>query len=481
MDNITKIKFEEWQDETYDDGKLWAGHYGQVLQIEGLTLPDGHIEVHFSLTEHTGDAHPYIGTVKDNVITVDIPDFIFQKENLYDAESYEAYAFIYQTDENSGQTIKKITFTIQARPNVTANVPEDQKDPFLEEVRQIMAETKEIAQSVREDADKGVFDGEQGPKGDAGGLGCIPCKELPTTDIVSNVYYLLENGTEEIEVKGETVVKNKYTEYMYINGEWEIVGSISIGMNLSDYVKKDDFATTENAGVVKMAKYSSYGLYMANDGTVIAIMRANDSEIDAKENGFKPITPKNLDYAVMKALSDSKLEWTEEQKQLARALLGAIGSEYYAEAGNSGHAGFVKPNGEYGTGVNTGAEGLLYLICATDADIDKKTQKYKPITPFYLDYAVKKALSDCKLSGDDVWTDEEKAKALELLGVILEHNLSTPWTVVKRGAYGVIVTGTPTQAAHATTKKYVDDRVGSVESILTELHTYAQIKIGGEA
>ena len=41
----------------------------------------------------------------------------------------------------------------------------------------------------------------------------------------------------------------------------------------------------------------------------------------------------------------------------------------------------------------------------------------QPITPAVLDYSVKKALSDCKLSGNNAWTEEEKTKALELLGV----------------------------------------------------------------
>ena len=158
MDKIIKVNFEEWQDAAYVDEGLVSWNYGQILQVEGLTLPDGNIEVHFSLTDREGDANVYIGTVKDNVLTVSIPDFIFQKEDVYQP-TYDAYAFLYQTDGDSGRTIKKITFTIKARPEPTTDVPEDKKDPFLDEVRQIMTETKEIAQSVRDDADAGKFGG----------------------------------------------------------------------------------------------------------------------------------------------------------------------------------------------------------------------------------------------------------------------------------------------------------------------------------
>lgn len=418
------MNFEEWQDVAHVDEGLVAWNYGQILQVEGLTLPDGNVEVHFSLTDREGDANPYIGTVKDNVLTVDIPDFIFQKENVFQPV-YGAYAFIYQADKESGRTIKKIAFTIQVRPKPTTNVPEDQKDQFLEEVRQIMAETKDIAQSVRDDADNGVFDGEQGPKGDAGGLGCIPCKELPTTDIVSNVYYLLENGTEEIEVKGETVVKNKYTEYMYINGEWEIVGSISIGMNLSDYVKKDDYATRDKAGVVYAN--SVRGISVLNDGGLI-ISPANSDNVDSR-NAYAPITGKIIDYAVKKALSDCKLSgddvWTEEEKAKALELLGGV-----AKIPES----------------------------TTDTKMEVYTNRYNNVTQ----------RNTCML---DVY---KQATKFAIPTRNSNGGIYIPDTALKDDS--AIPSGEV-----AVNKKYVDDLVGSVESILTELHTYAQTKIGGEA
>lgn len=167
MDNkIVKVIFKEgW--ETMYSNDLTKCDYGQVLQIEGITLPEGNVEVHFSLTEHNGEAPISIGTVKDNVITVDIPDFILQKKDVY-TDSYQAYAWIYVTDGESGRTIRKIVFTIDTRAEPSTNVPEDQKDKFLQEVRQVMAETKEVAQSVRDDADNGKFNGPQGDPGKDG-------------------------------------------------------------------------------------------------------------------------------------------------------------------------------------------------------------------------------------------------------------------------------------------------------------------------
>ena len=167
MDNkIVKVIFKEgW--ETMYSNDLTKCDYGQVLQIEGITIPEGNVEVHFSLTEHNGEAPISVGTVKDNVITVDIPDFILQKKDVY-TDSYQAYAWIYVTDGESGRTIRKIVFTIDTRAEPTTNVPEDKKDSFLQEVRQVMAETKKVAQSVRDDADNGKFNGSQGLSGKDG-------------------------------------------------------------------------------------------------------------------------------------------------------------------------------------------------------------------------------------------------------------------------------------------------------------------------
>ena len=223
MDKIVRVIFEEWQDVAYADEGLMAWHYGQILQVEGLTLLDGNIEVHFSLTEREGDANVYIGSVKDNILTVDIPDFIFQKEDVYQS-TYDAYAFIYQTDGASGRTIKKIIFTIQARPEPTTDVPEDKKDPFLEEVRKVMAETKDIAQSVRDDADNGKFSGIPGDKGEDG---------------KSAYEYAVEGGFKGTE--------EEFTELIARAGQVDLTGYVTKEEHEAELLKAFVKVTTDKA------------------------------------------------------------------------------------------------------------------------------------------------------------------------------------------------------------------------------------------
>lgn len=55
---------------------------------------------------------------------------------------------------------------------------------------------------------------------------------LPTTDIATDTIYLLKNNTEE---------GNLFTEYLFVNNTWELLGTQK--MDMSDYLKKDDFVS----------------------------------------------------------------------------------------------------------------------------------------------------------------------------------------------------------------------------------------------
>ena len=59
---------------------------------------------------------------------------------------------------------------------------------------------------------------------------------LPSQDIESGKIYLVLSET--------TTESNKYTEYVYVNGEWEIIGSYTANVDLSGYLTKTDAAST---------------------------------------------------------------------------------------------------------------------------------------------------------------------------------------------------------------------------------------------
>lgn len=62
-------------------------------------------------------------------------------------------------------------------------------------------------------------------------------QSLPTSDISTTTVYLVSSGTES---------NNLYTEYIYVNNKWEILGTQKL--DLSPYVKQDDLATVATSG-----------------------------------------------------------------------------------------------------------------------------------------------------------------------------------------------------------------------------------------
>lgn len=165
MGKIIEVCFQP-EDEYYkraSESKLTQWSYGHILRIIGLDLPDS-VEIHFSLDEKNGEAPAQIGRTVDGITEVEIPSFIMEGPAYITNDYYKAYAFIFVSDKDFGETVRKIEFNIRARSKSTNSVPEPQQDEFLNTVREIMQETKDIAQSVRNDADNGAFIGPQGPQ-----------------------------------------------------------------------------------------------------------------------------------------------------------------------------------------------------------------------------------------------------------------------------------------------------------------------------
>lgn len=94
-------------------GGIWQYDYGQILRIQNLKLPPA-VEIHFSLSERGGQAVTRVGTTRDNVTDVVIPDSML--ENADTAADYKIYAFIYLADQEIGQTEYKISMSVRSRP-----------------------------------------------------------------------------------------------------------------------------------------------------------------------------------------------------------------------------------------------------------------------------------------------------------------------------------------------------------------------------
>lgn len=106
---------------------VWQYDYGKVLRITGPELPPA-VEVQFSLAEKSGETLSRVGTTVDGVTEVKIPDELLTHSAT---SNYRIYAYIYLTDETSGNTKYEITIPVRVRSKPTSPAEDPETDPDL--------------------------------------------------------------------------------------------------------------------------------------------------------------------------------------------------------------------------------------------------------------------------------------------------------------------------------------------------------------
>lgn len=168
--------------------------------------------------------------------------------------------------------------------NATATIPEEYPS-WVDTINNLITETENAIDRAgnvnisSEQLDDGVKvittnqDGEQtitivpqGPQGEPGVPGAVKfiiVNELPTEDIQTDTIYLVPSD--------DPTTQDMYLEYMYINNAWELLGQKQIVVDLTDYVKFTDYATTTTAGVVKVPNWG--GLSISAVGNLSGLER----------------------------------------------------------------------------------------------------------------------------------------------------------------------------------------------------------------
>lgn len=131
MNNILTAIFED--DRYCRVSGAWQYDYGQILRIQGLNLPKA-VEIHFSLTEKSGESITRIGTTKDGATDVLIPDSMLEKETNH---NYSIYAFIYLSDAASGNTEYRIAIMVNTRPKPEIPGPPEEPEIFRETIEAV--------------------------------------------------------------------------------------------------------------------------------------------------------------------------------------------------------------------------------------------------------------------------------------------------------------------------------------------------------
>lgn len=172
---------------------LWQWDYGQQLRIEGLHLPTA-VEIHFALQETGGEAIPRVGTTKDGITTVTIPDSMLEGNSAaWTAEkTYNIYAWVYLSDKLSGETIKRITMQVKSRPKPEAFEAPGDGEIFHEAIEAV----NDAAKRAEEAGDKAVSAADE-----AKAAATQTAEHLQAT----------EGLAEQVETNADTVAQDKQT------------------------------------------------------------------------------------------------------------------------------------------------------------------------------------------------------------------------------------------------------------------------------
>lgn len=149
-------------------------------------------------------------------------DTYIVKNNLTKYRTVSAYVWL--TDVESQVDFRTKIFYIDFNQNTNPDnyIPSEEQisgfDTMIAELQELIDEVEQLP-----------------------GLMYAIVQALPTQDIDEKTIYFVPKTTPE--------TNNAYDKYIYVNNAWEIFGGSSV--DLTDYVKNTDYATSSKGGVVK--------------------------------------------------------------------------------------------------------------------------------------------------------------------------------------------------------------------------------------
>lgn len=264
---------------------LWQWDYGQVLRIKGLDFDQISIEVHFSLSPDNTNSLVTIGVVKDidyqsTIVsdgkeyeytvneTATVLDVVIPKDMLWNniKKNYTIYVFLLSTNEESGETLKRIIMPVRVKPKPIYSVTPEDEELFhrvVEEVNTFAETAKEhsnISKSYavgntgtreNEDIDNAKYYAEQSA------LSAEASEQSASNALVSENHALdSENSALGAESRARTYateardLKQEYDNTLALAKEYRDsaqASAISASANLRDTVTARNIATQASA------------------------------------------------------------------------------------------------------------------------------------------------------------------------------------------------------------------------------------------
>ena len=263
---------------------LWQWDYGQRLRIEGLHLPTA-VEIHFALEELSGDSITRVGTTKDGVTEVVIPDSML--ENQAAGATYEIYAWIYLADKTSGETIKRISMQVKCRPKPEGRDTPEDAELFREAIAQVnaSADRAEAAREGAEAAQKAAEEAADKIEGEITGAGQIAKQVKQDADAVAKdkqaVAQMVTETTQNAQKAAEAAQAAERSSTAAKEAQKAAESAEAGAEAAMEATEKDRTEVAENRKAVEQAKEAVAADRRAVENTALQFGRAAQSAINA--------------------------------------------------------------------------------------------------------------------------------------------------------------------------------------------------------
>ena len=420
MDNVIKANIKS-QDQTAFTRSVWQYDYGQILQITGAELPPA-VEVQFALAEKSGETITRVATTTDGVTEVQIPNELLKRDGCMG--DYFIYAFIFVSDEKSGNTKYKISIAVKKRPK-----PEEPTDE-PEQEENLFHATVVAVNAAADRAESAVKDAEE----IRDNLNLDLSEKITRPDKAEVGQVLAVKETDESgkptvfeaeDVKVPTKTSELENDSGFLTEHQDISGKLdkeklpeAIDDALAQAKESGEFDGKDGAPGEQGPKGDpGETTYIENPYDDTKLKTEVDKKLTTPTGNVKVgqilrVQSVNDDGSVVLETVEMPNESVSDIQINGNSIVGNSG---IAEIpiGSQGKPGVLGiPGGTYG--LDKDDTNNIRIIGLTNREVDKRFYA-KPVMGNTLDYAVKAAMCDGK---GDAWTVDEQAAARERMGTL---------------------------------------------------------------
>ncbi len=450
---------------------LWQWDYGQTLRIQGVKLPAA-VEIQFSTTERIGETVTRIGVTQEGVTEVPVPDTLLEGGGT--TQDYTIYAFVYIENGDSGKTEYRVSMKVRARPKPEAHATPEEGELFRQAIVAV-AESADRAESARKSAEKAADKAESAKNAAESASGSAQAsadeaktsKENAETAVKNAEAFKTETETarsEAVRAATESTDAKDSAEKSRAAAEKakqdaEAAKAAADADKEAAETARSEAETAKNDAVQakEAAEKAKIGTAADRETAETASKAARISATSAEESAKKAETAKeeiqeSADQIQKNATEIDSLKENKIEKPADLPIVGKIlrvksvneDGTFICEWADSGGSNLdVRINGEsivqngtaeiplctktkeaglisIDTYTSNGGlhranneTGLIRIASATNNQIDERRNKFCPIVPETIDYAVKAAMCDGKGA---MWTADEQTAARERMG-----------------------------------------------------------------